>query len=317
MTQATTLENPREPTAAPSALARAAKRLGLRPKLGVLHHHDPRPVRVPPRYTKAAPPRDAPRISVVTPVRNMCTTIDATVRSVLDQGYPDLEYVVQDGASDDGTPDKAAAYGDAIRKVVSEPDGGQADAINRGFAHTDGDLMCWINGDDLMLPGMLTAAARVFAQRPDVDVVYGHRVLINDDGLEIGRWVLPGHDGEALRWADYVPQETIVWRRSIWDRVGGVDASFRFAMDWDLLLRFADAGARFVCLNRFMGAFRIHEQQKTSSVMHDLGMREMSTLRERSFGRVPSDVEIAAALEPFMARHMLADMLYRARLRRM
>jgi glycosyltransferase involved in cell wall biosynthesis len=304
------------PAKGPSALSRAAKGLGLRPRLGVLNHHPPRPMRVPTRYTRGSLPADAPRISVVTPVRNMVSTIGGTIESVLDQGYPDLEYVVQDGGSDDGTPERAQAHG-GVTRVVSEPDDGQSDAINRGFEKTTGELMCWINGDDLMLPGMLAAAARVFAKRSDVDVVYGHRVLIDDAGLEIGRWVLPGHDGEALRWADYIPQETLVWRRSIWDRVGGVDASFRFAMDWDLLLRFMDAGARFVCLNRFMGAFRIHEQQKTSSAIHDLGMREMTRLRERSFGRVPSDVEIAAALEPFMARHMIADTLYRLGLKRM
>jgi len=300
-----------------SSIGRAAKSLGLRPKLGRLTLHAPRPVRVPGRYARTRAPDPAPTISLVTPVRNQAHMIGTTIESVLDQAYPALEYVVQDGASDDGTADRAGAYADRLAGVVSESDSGQADAINKGFARTTGEIMAWLNGDDLLLPGALAYAARVFARRPDIDAIYGHRVLIDDRGDEIGRWVLPGHDPEALRWADYVPQETLFWRRSLWDRVGGVDDSFRFAMDWDLLLRFVDAGARFACVPRFLGAFRVHEAQKTSCAIEDLGMREMRRLRERTFGRVPDDLEIAAALEPFMAKHLIADTLYRARIRRL
>ena len=298
----------------PFPMGRVAKRLGMRPKLGRLEHHGPRPLRA---GRPARAPDPAPTVSIVTPVRNQVGMIGATVESVLDQRYPGLEYVIQDGASDDGTPERARALVAERARVVSEPDSGQADAINKGFAGTTGEIMAWLNGDDLLLPGAIARVARVFAARPEVDVVYGHRVLIDERGMEIGRWVLPGHDAEALRWADYVPQETLVWRRSIWEKVGGVDESVRFAMDWDLLLRFMDAGARFVCLPRFLGAFRVHGAQKTSCEIGDLGMREMRRLRERTLGRLPDDLEIAAALEPFMARHMIADTLHRLRLRRL
>jgi len=300
-----------------STIGRAAQSLGVRPKLGRLAHHAPRRVRIPRRYERTAAPRHAPAVSIVTPVRNQASMIGETIESVLDQRYPELEYIVQDGASDDGTAERARRYEPRGVLVSSEYDGGQADAINKGFARTSGEIMAWINGDDILLPGTLACVARLFQRRPEVDVVYGHRVLIDDRGDEIGRWILPGHDPEALRWADYVPQETLFWRRPLWERVGGVDDSFRFAMDWDLLLRFLDAGARFACVPRFLGAFRVHGAQKTSSAIDDLGMREMRRLRERTFGRVPDELEIAAALEPFMARHIIADTLYRLGLRRL
>ena len=132
-----------------------------------------------------------------------------------------------------------------------------AQAINRGFAHSTGDIMAYLNADDLLLPGSLNFVAAYFEAHPDIDVVYGHRVLIDADGAEIGRWVLPPHEDEVLSWADFVPQETLFWRRDMGERAGGaMDESFRFALDWDLLLRFRDAGARFVRLPRFLGAFR-------------------------------------------------------------
>ena len=95
--------------------------------------------------------------------------------------------------------------------------------------------MAYLNSDDLLLPGALPTVAAYFAQHPEVEVVYGHRVVIDEAGDEIGRWVLPPHDDKALRWADYIPQETLFWRRSIWGKSGGrMDETFRFALDWEL-----------------------------------------------------------------------------------
>src|SRR5262249_23541680 len=145
------------------------------------------------------------------------------------------------------------------------PDEGQTQAINLGFQHTSGEIMAYLNSDDLLLPGSLAYVAGYMAAHPEVDVVYGHRILIDECDDEVARWVLPRHDDRVLTWANFVPQETLFWRRRIWERVGGtLDASFQFAMDWDLILRFREAGARFVRLPRFLGAFRVHARQKTS-----------------------------------------------------
>ena len=151
-----------------------------------------------------------------------------------------------------------------------------------------------------------------FEKHPDVDVVYGHRVLIDEYDREIGRWVLPPHDDEVLSWADYVPQETLFWRSRIWEQVGGaVDEGFKFAVDWDLLLRFRGAGAKMKRVPRFLAAFRVHPNQKTTTEMLENGRAEMDRLRERSLGRAVTTAEIGRALSPYLRRHFIHHKLYR------
>jgi carbamoyltransferase len=204
------------------------------------------------------------------------------------------------------------SYEDRLSGWRSEADNGQAHAINLGFGRTRGEIMAWLNSDDLLLPGSLVRVADYFARHPNVDVVYGNRLLIDEQGREIGRWILPGHDAHALRWADYVPQETLFWRRSIWEKVGGrVDESFRFAMDWDLLIRFMDAGARFAHLPHFLGAFRVHNDQKTSSAIESTGLQEMTRIRQRVWHRNPSDRDVRMGIASFMMRHVLVDLVHR------
>ena len=231
----------------------------------------------------------------------------------MDQNYPQLELIVQDGGSNDQTLDIVNKYNGRLTRWSSEPDSGQSDAINRGFARTDGEIMAWINSDDLLLPGSLNFVAAFFASNPEIDVLYGNRLIVDEEDREIGRWILPGHDGEVLSWVDFIPQETLFWRRRIWERVGAhVDGSLRFAMDWDLLLRFRKAGALFAHLPHFLGAFRVHGLQKTSSEMHTVGKVEMERLRLRELGRVPSRWEFRRAITPFVFRHLLADWKYAA-----
>ena len=172
--------------------------------------------------------------------------------------------------------------------------------------------MAWLNSDDILLPGSLAYVADYFNRHPKVDVVYGHRILIDENDQQIGRWMLPRHDDEVLSWADYVPQETMFWRRRIWDKAGGqIDESFRFAMDWDLLIRFREAGARFARLPRFMGGFRVHMRQKTSAEISGIGIQEMTRIRERVLGRVPSDADIYMAVVPYMRKHVVTDLWWR------
>lgn len=258
----------------------------------------------------------APTISVVTPSYQQGAFIGRTIQSVVDQDYPKLQYFVQDGGSRDGTIDVLKEYEDKLSGWTSEKDSGQSQAINLGFTNTDGEIMAWLNSDDLLLPGALHAVADYFNHHPDVDVVYGNRLLIDENDREIGRWILPGHDSDVLSWADYVPQETLFWRRRIWDKVDGkVEESFRFAMDWDLLVRFRDAGARFGHIPQFLGAFRIHENQKTSAVINEIGHQEMNRIRERTLGRVPDRKEVRNAVLPYLIRHIAVDMAYRVKKR--
>ena len=243
---------------------------------------------------------------------NSASFLPHTISSILNQGYPALQYIVQDGGSSDTTLSIAQEYGAKISHVNSGRDTGMSQAINRGFRHATGEIMAYLNSDDLLLPGSLDFAAYYFTAHPEVDVLYGHRVIINSQGQEIGRWVLPPHDADVLSWADYIPQETMFWRRRIWEKIGGqVDETFRFALDWDLLLRFREAGARFVRVPRFLGAFRVHEEQKTSRELEDLGASEMSRLRERYAGRPVSAEEVWHYLQPYMHRHKVYHKLYR------
>jgi len=284
----------------------------LRPRLGNLNQYAPRPLIFAASDVSVNQLTNTPKVSIVTPSFRQGDFIERTIRSVLDQQYPNLEYFVQDGGSTDNTVPVLKRYESKLSGWVSGKDGGQSQAINLGFAHTTGDIMAWLNSDDLLLPGSIAIVIDYFNKHPEVDVVYGNRLLIDENDMEIGRWLLPGHDSDVLSWVDYIPQETMFWRRRLWDKVGGkVDDSFRFAMDWDLLVRFREAGARFAHIPHFLGGFRIHEQQKTSATINEIGHQEMDRIRERWLGRVPSRKEIRKKILPFMLKHILVDVFYR------
>lgn len=281
-------------------------------RLGHLIQHGPKDLRLPAHYAKPVHISQPPKISIVTPSFKQAGFIERTMKSVLDQNYPNLEYFVQDGGGRDGTEEILKSYSDRLTGWESRPDSGQSQAINLGFAKTSGEIMAWLNSDDLLFPGSLAYVASYFNRHPEVDVVYGHRILIDEDDKQIGRWMLPRHDDEVLSWADFIPQETMFWRRRIWEKAGGeIDESFRFAMDWDLLIRFREAGARFARLPRFLGGFRIHMQQKTSAEISGVGIQEMTRIRERMLGRVPSDAEIHAAILPYLRKHVIEDLGWR------
>jgi glycosyltransferase involved in cell wall biosynthesis len=281
-------------------------------RLTALAQYTPQPLFIPRRYQRMTALAAPPTIAIVTPSFNQGHFLEWTLQSVLGQNYPRLEYVVQDGGSRDHTVELLTRYHERLAYWQSQPDRGQAHAINLGFQRARGEIMAYLNSDDILLPGTLLYVARWFDRHPEVDVVYGHRVLINEANDEVGRWVLPPHDSATLSWLDYVPQETLFWRRRIWERVGGaMDESFQFALDWDLILRFRDAGARFARLPRFLGGFRLHGEQKTSTQMQTRGEAEIQRLRERSLGRPVRMGEVGLAVRPYLRRHVLYRHLYR------
>jgi GT2 family glycosyltransferase len=269
-------------------------------QIGILRQYAPRPIAWDKRI--GAPARGSgplPKLGVVTPSYGQPAYLESTMLSILNQGYPGLLYVVQDGASRDASPGIIARYASRLRHWASEPDKGQADAIRKGFKHIEGelgpdDLMAWFNSDDLVAPRALAFVGAYFAAHPGVDVVYGHRIIIDEADREIGRWIMPRHEADSIEWIDYVPQETLFWRKRAWDLAGGVDPSFQFALDWDLLARFHKAGCRIVRLPYFLGCFRVHAQQKTSQVIHTTGADEMARIRLRFHG---TDKDDAAMIE--------------------
>jgi len=258
-------------------------------QIGVLRHYEPRPLKWD-RFPKPTLPETRlPLIGVVTPSYGQEKFIESTLLSVLNQSHPRLLYVVQDGGSKDASPQIIARYADRLTHWESVKDKGQADAIRKGFAHIadrlgPDDVMAWLNSDDLIAPHALRFVGEYFAKNPAVDVVYGHRIIIDSADKDVGRWIMPRHEPKSLEWIDYVPQETLFWRKRAWDLAGGIDPSFQFALDWDLLARFTQAGCRIVRLPYFLGCFRVHSEQKTSQAIHTVGATEMARIRQRFHG---------------------------------
>jgi len=251
------------------------------------------------------------------PTFNQGRFIGETLQSIVDQQYPNLELIVIDGGSTDHTISIIEQYHIHISWWVSEPDTGQASAINKGFMRSTGEIMAWINSDDLVTPGALLHIADYFVKHPKVQAVYGDRVLINEENLEIGRWILPRHSSRVLKWADFVPQETLYWKRQAWDLIGSqVDENFHFAMDWDFLLRLSAKQINIHHLPVFLGQFRIHQQQKTSSQMSSIGQQEIQRLRLRELGFQPTRWQLILNTIPFLLAAKLHELGFIFRLAR-
>lgn len=288
--------------------------LGVR--LGRFNQYSPRQLTLIP-VNHADDDDRLPMISLVTPSFNQARFVEKTLESVLGQNYPKLQYIVQDGLSSDGTQEILGEYATRNIDIRIETDNGQTDALNKGFAHTDGEIMGYLNSDDLLLPGTLSLVGRYFRDNPSVDVIYGNRLIVDEAGREVGRWVLPEHDSEILSFIDYVPQETMFWRRRIWERAGGrFDTDFHFAMDWELLLRFIHAGAVFRHLPGLFGAFRVHGKQKSQAEFLVRGVGEMNVLRLRYAGKNMNLVRRFVLHWAYLSQHRLADAAFEASLRK-
>ena len=207
-----------------------------------------------PRPSLAAPPR----ITVVTPSFNQGQFLEATIRSVLHQQYPNLEYVIVDGGSTDGTLDIIRRYESWLAGWSSAPDDGPAQAINRGLARATGDILCWLNADDLYLPGALWSVAEVFARRPEAALIYGEGWYIDEAGerIEPCRFVRRRFDRRYLVNRDPILQPAAFWRRELWQATGPLDESLRWVFDWEWFIR-AHAPGLFVYLPRELALYRI------------------------------------------------------------
>jgi hypothetical protein len=171
--------------------------------------------------------------------------------------------------------------------------------------------MAYLNSDDILLPGSLQYVAQYFQTHPKVDVIYAHRILINTNDLEIGRWILPPHDDHIIQWADYVPQETLFWRRRIWDKIGGYfDESFQYAMDWNLIVRFIQEKAKMVRVPAFLGAFRVHSAQKTIASL-SRGELEVNQIRKSIFGYEPSMAEVYKKIQFYLLKASILELLWK------
>ncbi len=207
-----------------------------------------------------------PRITVVTPSYNQAAFVERTLASVLSQEYPDLEYLVLDGGSTDGSAEIIRRHADRLAWFRSERDGGQAAAIGEGFARSTGEVLCWINSDDTLAPGALSRVGRLFAERPDVDLITGGlRTVDAGDRRLFTSWA--ALDLRTLTYESaFVSQPSTFWRRAIYQKAGGIDASYRFAMDFDLFVRMLLEGARVLKVRQVLANYRVHPESKSSNL---------------------------------------------------
>jgi glycosyltransferase involved in cell wall biosynthesis len=246
---------------------------------------------VPPAPLPATLPggRPWPRISIVTPSFNQSAFIEETILSVLHQNYPDVEHIVIDGGSTDGTADVLATYRDLLACSMSEPDRGQSHAINKGMARTTGSIVTWLNSDDRLAPGALAGIAMAF-HTSGADMVAGICELWRDGQL-VDRHLTSCADGPlplddlldldgCWNAGQFFFQPEVFFTRGLWDRAGAhVDEGAHYSMDYELWLRFAAAGARLRVIGRPVAQFRLHANQKTADA--NLFRAELPVVRDR------------------------------------
>ncbi len=206
-----------------------------------------------------------PRVSVVTPSFNQGRFIEQTIRSVLSQNYPNLEYIVIDGGSTDESVGVIRKYEKFLAHWESEPDRGQSHAINKGFARSTGEIMCWLNSDDYFLPGALRAVAETLAAGSGNFAAVGHCYVVFANGKPpvkgVGRY--EGVERLLAYWKGYrMPQSSVFWRREVFERVGYLDEGQHYIMDFDYWVRIA-RHYEFANIDRALSCATYHDAAKT------------------------------------------------------
>ena len=202
-------------------------------------------------------------VSVITPSYNQAKFLEATIQSVLSQDYPEVEYIIVDGGSTDGSVDIIKRYSDRLAWWVSERDQGQTDAINKGFARAKGQVLAWLNSDDTYQPGAIRQAADFLQAHAEVGMVYGDTNFIDEAGRQIGRFGAAQTNYSLLRQGYvHIPQQASFFSADLWQKVGPLDPSFYFAMDYDLWVRLAKL-APLVYNPQLWANFRLHGSGKT------------------------------------------------------
>jgi glycosyltransferase involved in cell wall biosynthesis len=205
-----------------------------------------------------------PKISVVVPSLNQSNYLEATLLSILDQSYPDLELIVIDGGSTDGSSEIVRKYAKQIKFWCSEPDGGQTQGLIKGFSRTTGEIQCFLNSDDLFEPGVLLEVGQYFLKHPGVDAVYGNALWVDFEGKPIRpQKEIPFNRFIFLYTYNYIPGMSMFWRRAIYNQAGGLNPAFQLAFDADLWMRVSDCGGRIKHTARQWSRMRRYPDQKT------------------------------------------------------
>jgi glycosyltransferase involved in cell wall biosynthesis len=211
-----------------------------------------------------------PRLSIVTPSFNQGQFLEQTILSVLGQNYQDLEYIIIDGGSRDNSVEIISRYADRLAHWESEPDRGQAHAINKGFARATGDIFCWINSDDFFLPNVFNQLPSLFLPGA-AELVYGKCLLFDDERKWAAIRKPPSpFDRELYRAVAFFDQPSTFWSRRLWEETGMLDETMHYSFDWEWFNRASDRG-EFKAISLLVSAYRFHSAHKTSG--GDLGRR--------------------------------------------
>ncbi|MCK6473929.1 MAG: glycosyltransferase [Planctomycetes bacterium] len=246
-------------------------------------------------------PDATPLVSIVVPVWQQGRFLGSALESLLDQTYPHLEIIVQDNCSTDETEHVLERFRPRLACVVQEKDAGQSDALRRGFARCHGEILGWLNGDDLLMPDAIERAVAAFAAEPHPDVVYGHCVFLQENGqfLRYFHEIQPHRAEDLLNFSDYLCQPSTFFRRASYEKVGGLDEHLHFGMDWDLWCRFVEAGCVFRQIDEVLSGVRIYSAAKTYAG----GMRRIAELYRINLRHKTTRFPYAAA------SYFLSDMI--------
>jgi glycosyltransferase involved in cell wall biosynthesis len=224
-----------------------------------------------------------PKVSIITPSFNQGRFLEASIRSVLAQTYPNIEYILVDGDSKDESVEIIKKYEQHFAWWVSEKDKGHADALNKGFAHASGEILAWLNSDDVYYPQAVAEAVALLQQHPEVGMVYGDADLIDNSGATIGQFAAHQTDyRRMLRGSVHIPQATTFFRADTWKQVGPLDLSLFFSFDYDLWVRISKV-SQLLYVPRRWAQFRIHGDGKTI-VNDDRCYPDMLRVLEREGG---------------------------------
>jgi glycosyltransferase involved in cell wall biosynthesis len=208
-----------------------------------------------------------PRVSIVTISFNQEKFLERAIRSVLDQDYGDIEYIVIDAGSIDGSREIIERYRSRISKVILEPDKGPADGLNKGFAAASGDIFGYINADDSYLPGAITKAVAAFEMRPDADVIYGHSYIVDGSGQVVRRSRSVPFDLRLYAYGGViVMQQSTFFRRQAFENAGGFNASNRTSWDGELLIAMARSGSKLAMVDDYWSMYAIYPGSITASI---------------------------------------------------
>lgn len=204
-------------------------------------------------------------ISIVTPCFNGAEYLEDTIKSVLNQNYPNLEYVIIDGGSTDGSVEIIKRYESQLTYWISEKDSGMYDAINKGFSKTTGEVMAWINADDMFYPGSFDIMAELISLSPEIRWFNGKGCCLDEKGRTVKDETIRSFSRYDFLNNDYkwTSQPSMFWHRSLWDQAGGIDSNLKYAGDFELQVKFFRY-AKLQIVNVLIGGFRIRTENQLS-----------------------------------------------------